>query len=231
MIKPNSHSITLLITKAILLAQIKTQEATIPYIKGCKMYEDEFLSSESQNPSPKPKGCRICYSGYFIIPEESKCGKCPYGCIDCTHDAACISCYPSYFLNKEHNCEKCSSDCKRCDKLEDCFECMDGHFKNSEGKCVRCLENCAYCINSESCIECHKGYPLSADKKSCVKLAENSLRFTLYMTVISGIGLLGFWCFACLRCFMCNKRLKVEYKDKEKDELYHSFNENSVFNL
>lgn len=202
-----------------------TTERTVNYIKGCKIYSDDLLGHDNKN-----NLCRSCYKGYFITPDFN-CGKCPFGCLDCTHDKSCISCYPSHFLNAQNTCEKCPADCKSCSSNSKCNTCMEGHYLDDKNQCQICLENCAFCKDSSKCIECHKGYPLSKDKESCVTVAKNSLRFTLYMTAMAAIGLNGFWCFACLRCFICRKRMKRVYKDSEKDEHFHRFDESSVFNL
>ncbi|KAG7300344.1 Furin-like protease 2, partial [Plutella xylostella] len=96
-----------------------------------------------------------CPSGYYADKKRKECMKCGNGCATCT-SAFCLTCEPSYELNKKGKCVLIGSE-----------HCAANEFSDT-GRCRKCHSNCETCFGEtdKQCLTCPS--PMLLEDNECL---------------------------------------------------------------
>ncbi|ELP89648.1 hypothetical protein EIN_202130, partial [Entamoeba invadens IP1] len=85
------------------------------------------------------------------------CVKCQTGCVACSSNGDCSSCFDGYYLSYGNYCNgyckqcfACSDKCYRCENNK-CTICYPGYNLREDGTCTVCEASCKTCSTANKC--------------------------------------------------------------------------------
>ena len=97
-------------------------------------------------------------TSFYYNSTDSRCHRCPTGCLTCDNPTTCSVCSDGYILSSNKTCIPCLNyaNCLTCDTSTlTCSVCKDGYYMDSSGACKECSWLCVLCTESSSCLKCN----------------------------------------------------------------------------
>lgn len=131
-----------------------------------------------------------CPVAYYKNSTTKRCEKCGFGCLVCTSESVCTSCYSPYVVNAVTNICDCTGGNKllltgECytppDLIPECTNkpyvytttgqcsatCSTSGFYLDNIYCRPCFTGCATCSNGDACSVCGNGFTLNLTSGVC----------------------------------------------------------------